>query len=366
MTENSARSARANEDDSTEASSRDTRRQFIRSAALGTGITAGWVAAAQWRAAFHGQAAKGGGSLVSDLGLLDQRTASAAEAQTNKEPIAPGWVDAHAHIWGRDLAAFPLAAGQTLADLDPPSFTPEELLSIAQPLGVSRVVLIQHHIYHGWDNSYLLHAAKTYPDHFRVIGMVDDLSTDPGDQMRKLQPQGVTGFRITSLIRGADQWLTGDGMQSMWQTAARTGQAMCCLINPADLPAVAAQCQKFPDTPVVIDHFARIGMTGEIVDSELDALCGLAKHPRVFVKLSAYYALGRKRPPHDELQPMIRRLIDVYGVERLMWASDAPYQLTAPNSYAASLKVITEGLADLSAGEREWLLRKTAEQVLFS
>jgi predicted TIM-barrel fold metal-dependent hydrolase len=83
------------------------------------------------------------------------------------------------------------------------------------------------------------------------------------------------------------------------------------------------------------------------------------------VKISAYYALGNKRPPHTELIPMIRRLLDSFGPDRLMWASDSPYQMTAPSTYASSLALMLEQLNFLSAGDRRKLLRTTAESTYF-
>ncbi len=70
------------------------------------------------------------------------------------------WIDAHSHIWPPETDKFPLAPGQTKADLKPPSFTDDELMAIARPEGVGRVVLIQHSVYHLFDNSYLIDAVR--------------------------------------------------------------------------------------------------------------------------------------------------------------------------------------------------------------
>jgi L-fuconolactonase len=140
---------------------------------------------------------------------------------------------------------------------------------------------------------------------------------------------------------------------------------MCCLIGPDDLPDVAKMCEANPETPVVIDHFARIGMDGEIRDADVASLCALERYPHTKVKVSAFYALGKKKPPHDELVPMIKRLYETFGPQRLMWASDAPYQLEGENSYAASIALMRDKLNFLSADDREWLLRKTAEETFF-
>lgn len=278
------------------------------------------------------------------------------------------WIDAHSHIWPPEMDKFPLAPGQTKADLKPASFTDEELMALARPEGVGRVVLIQHSIYHLFDNSYLLDAVKRHPKLFRIQGMVDDHQPNPGAAMKKLLPLGMTGFRITPFIRKKEdqpKWLETPGMGEMWKTAAETRQAMCLLINPADLAATDAMCAKHPETPVVIDHFARIGADGEFREADVKALCNLARHKKTHVKISAYYALGKKKPPHDELVPMIKKLLEAFGPERLMWASDSPYQIQGVNSYKASISLVRDRMDFLTKQAREWLLAKTAEKVFF-
>jgi predicted TIM-barrel fold metal-dependent hydrolase len=294
--------------------------------------------------------------------VLGAALARPTSMRADDEPAGP-WIDAHSHIWTRDATRFPLARGVTLDELDPPSFTAEQLLAAVRREQVGRVVLIQHHPYHGWNNAYLIDAARRHPETFRIVAMVDNLSAAPGRQMRELLPQRVTGFRITPGIHG-QQWL-GGGMSEMWRTAAETGQKMCCLIGPEHLAAVDAMCLSYPSTPVVIDHFARIGADGAIRSADVEALCRLARHRWTFVKLSAFYALGGKRPPYLDLVPMIRRVLDAFGVERAMWASDAPYQLEGPHSYAASIGLIRDRLDFLSPADRQWLLRKTAQEVFF-
>ena len=64
--------------------------------------------------------------------------------------------------------------------------------------------------------------------------------------------------------------------------------------------------------------------------------------------------------------PLIKELLRAYGPERLMWGSDCPYQLAPGHSYKASIALIRDRLDGVSEGDREWLLRKTAERVFFS
>ncbi|MEI7701966.1 MAG: amidohydrolase family protein [Planctomycetia bacterium] len=302
-------------------------------------------------------------SLIAVAGAAATGIAVGPAATASDDAETP-WIDAHSHIWTTDLAAYPLRDRQPVDVLKPRSFTDDELLAVARPHGIGRVVLIQHHPYHGFDNSYLVDTWKKHPNLFRIVGQIDDTKPHVDTTMKSMLKTGVTGFRIGPREDRRD-WLQGHGMQLMWKTGAETGQNMCCLINPEDLEAVGKWCAKYPSTPVVIDHFARVGISGEIQDADVSALCGLAKHAKVRVKISAYYALGKKQPPHDELIPMIRRLFEAFGPDRLMWASDSPYQLTDPNSYGASIALVRDRLDFASVEDRRRLLRSTAESTFF-
>ncbi|HWB01125.1 MAG TPA: amidohydrolase family protein [Pirellulales bacterium] len=286
-------------------------------------------------------------------------TLRAADAPTDRA------IDAHVHVWTPDTARYPLAQGFSKVDMRPPSFTPEELLAIARPNGVDRIVLIQMSFYK-FDNSYMLDTMRRFPGVFSGVGIVDSAQSQPDRAMLALAKQGVRGFRITAAKQPPDQWLEGDGMRTMWQCAAEKRLAICPLINAQYLPSVDAMCRKFPDTTVVIDHFARVGVDGEIREADLANLCGLARHKHTHVKLSAFYALGRKQAPYLDLVPMIRRLFDAYGPQRLMWATDCPYQVQDGRKYDDSIALVRDRLDFASSADRQWLLRRTAEHVFFS
>ena len=299
------------------------------------------------------------GTLAGIAGMTSSRTI----AQTTADTKLP-WIDAHSHIWTPDTSKFKLREGVTADQLAPRSFTDDELVAVAMPEGVGRVVLIQHYPYHGWDNSYLIDAWKRHPDRFRIVGMIDDSLPHADARMRQLLTQGVTGFRIGPGTEN-ENWLQASGMQLMWKTAASTRQPMCCLINPGDLPAVKMMCEKYPDTPVVIDHFARIGISGTVEDSDLNHLCALATCKHAKIKISAFYALGKKQPPHHELVPMIKRLFETFGPDRLMWASDCPYQLGGDNTYKSSISLIRDHIDFVTDDDRRKLLCTTAESTFF-
>ena len=270
-------------------------------------------------------------------------------------------IDAHVHVWTDDRTRYPRLPGER--DYEPARFTPEDLFIHTRPAGVTHVVLIQMSFYR-YDNSYMLDCIRQWPKVFSGVGIVDDSSADPGKAMEGLARQGVRGFRIVP-IRSPRTWLDTPGMHTMWVTGAKRRLAMCPLVGPDALASIDRMCAKHPDTPVVIDHMARIGADGEIRDSDVKLLCSLAQHSNVKVKLSAFYALGRKLAPYTDLAPVIQRLFDAFGPERLMWASDCPFQVQNGHRYAPSIALIREGLPFLSDSDREWLLARTAASVFF-
>ena len=276
-----------------------------------------------------------------------------------------GWIDAHVHVWTPDTNRYPLAADFDTRDMQPRRFTPEDLFSHCVPAGVTRVVLIQMSFY-GFDNRYMLDMIAEHPQTFSGVGIVDSRASDVASQIKTLAAKGVRGLRIHPGEGEATRWTQEDGMAAVWKTAGDQGLAVCPLINPSDLPHVDAMCSKFPGVRVVVDHFARIGMSGEIDQRQLDALCQLARFPDVYVKTSAFYALGNKRPPYTDLIPMIRRLVDAFGGERLMWASDCPFQVQDEHTYADSIALIRDRAEFLSESDKRAILRDTAEQVFFS
>jgi predicted TIM-barrel fold metal-dependent hydrolase len=276
------------------------------------------------------------------------------------------YIDAHSHVWTPDVAHYPLAAGFKVADMQPASFTAEELLALCRPADVGRVNLIQMS-YYEFDNRYMLDMIKLYPDRFVGTAIVDPLADDPGRAMRELAPRGVRAFRIQPLYgkQPPARWLEPAGYAAMFARAAQTGQALSCLIDTDGFPEVDRMCRRFPDTVVIIDHLGRIGAGGTINAADVGALCALAKHPEILVKVGAFYALGKKKPPYTDLAPLIRDVVKAFGARRCMWESDCPFQVVK-DRYVDSIALIRDHLAFLTREDRDWLLFRTAERVFFT
>jgi predicted TIM-barrel fold metal-dependent hydrolase len=304
-------------------------------------------------------------ALVRVLGA--PRTAS----QPSPEPSTPttptnevGWIDAHVHVWPKLSTTYPLASDYKPTDVVPNSFTPEELFQHCRLAFVQRVVLIQMSFF-GFDNRYMLDSIARYPKFLSGVAIVDHQAKDLRDTMVRLRAEGVRGYRLYANAKNVSEWKNSNGVKDLFNICAETNQAACLLSDPEALPEIETFIAQYPDTTVVIDHFSRIGMRGKVEAKDLEALNRLARFKKTFVKTSAFYALGLKKAPYNDLLPLIKSLRDSFGADRLMWASDCPYQVQEPHKYEDSLAVIRD-LADfLSDNEKKRILSGTAEQVFF-
>ncbi|MFO0013383.1 MAG: amidohydrolase family protein [Planctomycetota bacterium] len=281
-----------------------------------------------------------------------------------EEPL-PSWIDAHVHVWPAVTNDYPLAPDFNADAVQPESFTPDQLFRHCRPCGVERIVLIQMNFF-GFDNRYMLDAIQRDPGVFSGVAVIDHEQPSLRNTMTKLREQGVRGYRLYATADQVEAWQSSPAIAAMFRNGADLGQAMCMLSDPESLAGIELLCSRNPETTVVIDHFSRIGMRKLPSEEELNALCRLARFPKVYVKTSAFYALGRKKPPYIDLVPMIHRLLESFGSSRLMWASDCPYQVQSPHTYEASIALVRDHLDKITPDDRQNLLRNTAERVFFS
>ena len=302
------------------------------------------------------------GSAVGSIAALADGTVT-AQTHVVTEPPTQGWIDAHVHVWSGDTVRYPTSDQIKKSAFKPDSFTPKDLFAECEPSGVNRIVLIQMSFYED-DHSYLFQAMQDYPQRFSAVALIDHQRDDLPAQVQRMLRRGIRGFRIHS-PGDAGAWVTDAGMAELWKLAAEHDFAICPLINPNDISYIATLCEKFPATKVVVDHFARIGISGVFEKEPLRQLCGLSRFPKTHIKTSAFYALGKKAPPYNDILPMIKQVYDHFGPQRLMWASDCPFQVQSPHQYEASISLIRDRSDFLSGEDKEWMLRKTAEKLFF-
>ena len=221
--------------------------------------------------------------------------------------------------------------------------------------------------FYGFDNRYMLDMMAMYAEVFVGTAIVDPHADAPDKLMTELAKKKVRAFRIHPALskQPPSKWLQPAGYETMFKAGVKNNQGMSCLIGPDALPELDRMCKKHPDTPVIIDHLCRIGLNGTIEDKDVDALCAMAKHERVLIKVGAFYALGKKKAPYTDLGPLIQKVVKTFGAKRCMWESDCPFQVSNGHNYQDSIDLIRKRLDFPTENDKECLLWRTAEAFLF-
>lgn len=228
-----------------------------------------------------------------------------------------GATDTHVHVF--DPARFPYAPERAYT---PGEASVAQLLNTHAALGIERVVLVQPSV-QGCDNRALLAAiAAVGLQRGRGVAVVD-LDTVTPEQIAALHTGGVRGLRLNLEVRHeADPARALALLRQAARVACRPD--WCVQVHGAAslLPALA---QALPDFhgPLVLDHFAGL-KAGEDRSAAMAVLLDLLASGRVHVKCSAFYRASGQAPDHEDLGPLVTRLIEARP-DRLLWGSDWPH-----------------------------------------
>jgi len=272
-------------------------------------------------------------------GLGTMAVAAAAIAAIAKVQAAPSlWIDAHTHAFVRGLK---LAVDARYAPDYDASW--QTLLALAEANGVGRAVLLQPSFL-GYDNSYLFGALKAEPQHFRGVPWISPSVETRPEEWEEMARIGVRGLRFPIFGLPTPQWsayadMLGEALKRDWPIHLYVESRRL----PEMLPFLLDGGHK-----VVIPHYGMFDRTlGPARDPGFKLLLESAKTGRVFVVLSGAYRVGPERA--RQAAPM---LLDAFGPERLMWASDWPHTDTGLNrvtTYPLTLRTFEDSVQSKTA-----------------
>ena len=280
---------------------------------------------------------------------LASAAAATAKAQTGDSIRI---IDPHVHVWAHDRR-YPFAPETRNPPVE--DATPEMLLELMRQNGVSKTVIIQV-IHYRWDNSYLRDVLKKYRNMFHGVARVNPEDPAAPDTLSKLvHDDGFHGVRLSPNASPAGDWIRGPLMRPLWQRCRDLKVPMTILAPVDRMPDIAALCDRFPDLTVVIDHMADCPI--DRPDQQLK-LIALKRYPKVFVKISHTWSLSKEGFPFRDTFPLVQRLYDSFGPNRLMWGTDWPISQRHA-SYAQALAIVRDSMTFLNRDDKRWMLSKT-------
>lgn len=204
--------------------------------------------------------------------------------------------------------------------------------------------------------SYLLRIDVDDPDYAAVIRQQRDA---PGGRALRVDP-GMSPEKRRLFASG--------GYDHIFAAAAENGLPLFAFA-PDDPAAFARAARAFPDLRLIVDHcgvfsnsmrgsFAQLPSLDEAAQMALfDEVLALGQYANLALKWG--HASGMfDQPvwPGEGLWPILRRAVDAFGPERVMWASD--FSVNQRGESWAELLFGVRGCPILSEAEKEWVLGK--------
>ena len=132
------------------------------------------------------------------------------------------------------------------------------------------------------------------------------------------------------------------------------------LIFEKHLPQTVRFVDRHPEQIFILDHVAKPRIREGLLALWRDNIRGLALRPNVYCKISGmvteadWYTWS-----NEELSPYLDTVLEAFTPKRLMFGSDWPV-VTLASSYRRWFDTVRTATAQLSQGERDWILRRTA------
>jgi 2-pyrone-4,6-dicarboxylate lactonase len=232
-----------------------------------------------------------------------------------------GACDCHSHVYG-PFSSFPLSPQR---NFDPPEAPIGELQLIWASIGIDRAVLVQGSA-HGDDHTALLGALQRAPETRRGVALLTHTVADT--QLAAFHRKGIRAVRLNWIshllgTRPRSEAQTLTEASALSERIAPLGWHIEIHIDAADLKLLGRL--EVPDgMQVVIDHMARIDLSGPESEAQLNCLGELLENPVFWVKLSGADRLAERC---DDLRVALNgmRAILRFAPDRCVWGLDWPH-----------------------------------------
>lgn len=285
--------------------------------------------------------------------------------------------DTHAHFFTSDTARYPIdvtgareGEEAVRARIAANPATPASLIPLWDRLGVTGGAAVQYNTVYKTDNSYALAVGDAHPDRLSTVLIL--LAADPATpaKLRALATaHNVVGLRLFGYPDGDGEypWLDSPAALETWEVANELGLHMVVMYAPgvpsaAALGRIIALAKRFPSTTISLDHCG-----WPAVDKGDEGTIG-AEHlsllyvPNIRFKFTQIN-FNRFAETGIDPQRFVRRMVDTFGVERVMWGSD--YGNTK-NSYEEMVEHAIAATALLTDAERAKVLHDNGRALFAS
>lgn len=263
-------------------------------------------------------------------------------------------IDCHVHVL--DPTKFPYGKDIDYHPAGPEVGTAAQLHAVMKTYGVSHALLVQPNSGYGSDNTCMLDAIAHSEGRFKGIAIIDFDADDA--TLRDFKRQGIIGAAFNPTFHGNDYYKNSAHLIAK---LADNDMFLQLQIEHDQLQMFVPWIEAMP-IKVLIDHCGRPTARAGLEQAGFRALLRLAATGRVSVKLSGYMKFSDLPYPFEDTWPYARALVDAFGLDHCMWASDWPF-LRAPRRQDYGPLVELAAMLFPDARDRRVLFRATAQRL---
>lgn len=226
-------------------------------------------------------------------------------------------IDCHNHVldpvrhpYADDVAYRP--AGQEIG-------TQAQHRLVMDSYGIRHALVVGPNSGYGFDNRCLLDALARSEGRYKGIAVVRN---DTGrEELQRLQQAGVVGVAFNATIHGPAHYL---GTAALLRHLADLGLWIQVQVSDDQMvPLVPLLLDS--GARILVDHAGRPTPSRGLQQPGFQAVLGLARSGRAVIKLSGHQKYSAGPWPYDDAEPHVRALVDAYGLDACVWASDWPF-----------------------------------------
>ncbi len=210
-------------------------------------------------------------------------------------------------------------------------------------------------------------AVAARPDRFAYVAKVDPRDPELDDVVAEIaRTPGQVALRVVPRDETGESALFEAGAyDGVFRAARRSGLPVFVWL-PGRAHLLEPYARSFPDVRFIVDHCgvarpsandrgpARFAGFGETL--------ALARYENVSLKWGKAPLLSEEPYPYGDVKRALRRALEAFGRDRIMWASDHT-EVAEHHTWGEALSYIRNA-PELSALDKEWILGGTARTIL--
>ena len=274
-------------------------------------------------------------------------------------------VDTHVHVWEIDPPRYPVGpTAPNFTSLPDEPATADELLAEMDQHGVDWTVLVQTS-WSTWDNGYIANSAARFPDRFVGHGLINPRDPANAELVRYwMTDRGLAGFRFHPLYYPNEKILLTLQNRPMWEESAGLDAVVQFHLDTAHANKIEAIAQQYPRLRLILNHMGYPKVSDGL--ATFQAVVDLARYEKVYVKISDIAGHSSKVLPFEDVHPFIKKLVDTFGAERLIYGTGYPRNHRIKHNWlplSEELSLIRDGLPFLTDTDRDQMLGGTAADI---